>query len=1286
MKLPRLSTFLCSCHSLERRHYGVLRNYALHANPHAKTFQELMSYSRHFEPDPSAITQRFHFHRRDQAVTESIAEFVAELRRLSTHCRFSEERLDESIRDRFVCGLRSASIQRRLLTEKDLTLNKAVEVALAMEAADREAKTLKGTDAVVQRLQRLKSADRPLPPCYSCGRKGHGWKNCRFRDATCYRCGKVGHIAPVCRSDKKQSRRQRDDDERSLRQDLVAEEQPESGSRPESESSDSEFHLNPIFVLGSRSSKPIEVDLVINDKPVTMELDTGAAVTIMSQRQQRSLFPDALLQPSNIRLKSYTGERVEIVGEMSVKVSHKSEQQSLSLTVVAQDGPALLGRNWLSHVMLDWKTISAVYAKRSSELETLITTYADVFKDELGTIEFEDEYGVRQPMKVRLHIRPQAKPKFCRPRPLPFAIKGAIDQELDRLESSGIIQKVPCSEWAAPIVTVPKQDGRYRICGDYKVTINPAMDVEQYPLPTPQALYATLAGGKTFSKLDLQQAYLQLPLDDESRKYVTVNTHRGLYQYNRLPFGVASAPAVFQRTMDTILQGVPGVICYIDDILVTGSCEAEHLQRLEQVLQRLQKHGVRLRKSKCAFLQPSVEYLGHKVDAEGIHPTQNKLQAVLDAPAPKNVQQLRSFLGLLNYYGNFVANLATILHPLNKLLQKDCRWHWSSECARAFQAAKEGLTSSQVLLHYDPTLPIKVAADASAYGLGAVLSHVLPDNSERPIAFASRSLSQSEKNYAQIEKEALALIFAVKKFHQFLYGRKFTLLTDHKPLLAILGSKSGIPSLAAARLQRWAVILSAYSYQLVFKPTQSHGNADGLSRLPLPEIDSTSPVPSCFNICQIQALPVTSDAVQTATRRDPLLSKVLYYTKHGWPTRVSDAFKPFQSRRLELTVEGGCLLWGMRVIVPRSLQEPVLRELHRSHPGVSRMKSLARSFVWWPGLDKAVENMASSCSACQAVKQAPATAPLHPWIWPTKPWQRIHVDFAGPFMGKTYLIVVDAHSKWPEVHEMSMTTSSKTISVLRHLFAQYGLPEQLVSDNGPQFTSDDFAQFLRSNGVKHIRCSPYHPSSNGAAERLVRTFKQAMKASHLDGLTPHHRLENFLLAYRTTPHTTTGEAPCKLFLGRDLRTRLDLLLPGVQRKVTHKQAQQKLQHDQHAKMRELEPGERVMVRDKRPNASSTWIPGVIVQQHGPLTFLVDVGQGLLWRRHLDHLKQFPSDDDFGPSLTPASPPGGAIPSPSDTSTTITSTSQAAVQTETERRYPSRVRRSPDRYCDTYMYT
>ena len=285
-------------------------------------------------------------------------------------------------------------------------------------------------------------------------------------------------------------------------------------------------------------------------------------------------------------------------------------------------------------------------------LEYLLDKYGDLFVDELGTI---------KPFSAKLHVNPQDKPKFFKARTVPYALKGAIDDELDRLEREGILEKVTHSEWATPIVAVPKPDGSVRLCSDFKVTVNQSLSVDQYPLPKADDLFDALAGGKKFTKLDLSQAYLQLPLDPESKKYCTINTHRGLYQLTRLPFGIASAPALFQKVMDTILQGATGVMCYIDDILVTGATEEEHLRNLEEVFRRLQAHGIRMKRKKCFFMQETVEYLGHLIDATGKRPTPEKIAAIKRAPMPKNVQQLRSFLGLLNYYRKFLPNLATIL-------------------------------------------------------------------------------------------------------------------------------------------------------------------------------------------------------------------------------------------------------------------------------------------------------------------------------------------------------------------------------------------------------------------------------------------------------------------------------------------------------------------------------------------------------------------------------------------------------------------------------------------------
>ena len=628
-----------------------------------------------------------------------------------------------------------------------------------------------------------------------------------------------------------------------------------------------------------------------------------------------------------------------------------------------------------------------------------------------------------------------------------------------------------------------------------------------------------------------------------------------------------------------------------------------------------------MKREKCQFLRDSVEYLGHLIDADGLHTTDSKLKAINEAPSPTNSQELRAFLGLLNYYGRFIPNRATLSQPLNTLLCKDHHWRWTERCERAFQQLKKTLVSSSFLTHYNPNLPLKLAGDASAYGVGAVISHTMDDGTEQPIAFGSRTLSKSEQNYSQIEKEALSLIYGVRKFHSYLLGRKFTLVTDHKPLTYILGPKRGIPPLSAARLQRWALILAAYNYNIEYRPTGAHANADSLSRLPLKSERSrvTLDEPAVFNVSQLESLPVTAKQLQAATRTDPTLSKVLRCMREGWPKQSSKELHPYWSRRLELTVEGGCILWGIRAIVPQKLRERLLKELHRDHPGISCMKMVARSYIWWPGLDQAIEDLVKSCVSCQSVKHAPSVAPLQPWIWPNQPWKRVHLDFAGPFQGAMFLLAVDAHSKWPEVHIMKDTTTTKTIDVLRNIFSSYGIPEQLVTDNGPQFISDDFAMFVRMNGIKHIRCAPYHPATNGLVERFVQSLKAALKASLNSGLPLHRRVLNFLFTYRSTPHTTTGVSPSSLFLHRRIRTRLDLLHPNSESQVLAKQAQQKSQHDRRAQHREFFVGQTVMARNLRPGPD--WVPTVVVERLGPLTYLVKTSNKLLWKRHIDLLRE-----------------------------------------------------------------
>ena len=347
------------------------------------------------------------------------------------------------------------------------------------------------------------------------------------------------------------------------------------------------------------------------------------------------------------------------------------------------------------------------------------------------------------------------------------------------MEKAGIVTKVDWSSWATPVVPVVKPNGKVRLCGDFKVTVNPQLCVDQHPLPLIDDIFASLSGGTRFTTLDLTAAYTQMEVEDDSRPLLTLNTHMGLYRLNRSAYGVASAPALWQRAMDALLRDIPMVECTIDDIIISGHNDEEHLHHLEEVLTRLEKAGLRLNPQKCKFLANTVQYCGHTISKEGIHTMPSKVDAIQNAPAPETVSQVRSFVGLVTYYQRFIPDMATMLNPLTSLLQKDRQFQWTPECAAAFHQVKTVLASSKVLVHYDANLPIRVTCDASPYGLGAVLSHIYPNGEERPIAFASRKLTSAEQGYSQIDKEALGIVWAIKKFNHYLCARQFELWWDH---------------------------------------------------------------------------------------------------------------------------------------------------------------------------------------------------------------------------------------------------------------------------------------------------------------------------------------------------------------------------------------------------------------------------------------------------------------------------------------------------------------------------
>ena len=1243
--------------------YDLLKSLLHPNNPKEKTYAELKEcLEKHFDPKPSSIVQRFKFNTRIRNSDESVATYVANLRAIGEHCDFGDT-LELMIRDRLVCGINDTRIQRRLLQEPNLTYKCAFETAQAMEVAAKDFQDITQRSSTkptaVYRLNEKPTTTKKIE-CFRCG-GNHYANKCSFKESTCYVCEKKGHLARVCRSGTRQNKKETPATKRTSHMDRGKPQVPprryathtvEQLELPPEEHSDSHSYSSsqedyPLFTLPGKT-RPIVVAVQVQGVDLPMELDTGASLSLISETTYSKL--SNILNPltqSNITLTTYTGEQIFPLGSIDVLVKYQSQTMTLPLLVVPGDGPTLLGRNWLEKIKLNWSDIKLLNSDFST-LEQVLERHTAVFTTNIGKL---------KDITAKIQVSPEASPRFFKARPVPHTLKEKVIKELQHLQDLHVITPVRHSEWAAPIVPVVKSDGSIRLCGDYKVTVNQVLLPDTYPLPRVDDLFAALSGGKVFTKLDLSHAYLQVPLDDPSKKYTTINTPKGLFQYERLPFGISTAPSIFQRIMENLLSDLPHICVYLDDILISGTDHKDHLQNLHIALQRLETAGLTLKKEKCKFLVPSVEYLGHVIDENGLHPSESKVKAIKEAPIPTNITELRSFLGLLNYYHKFLPDLSTILAPLHQLLRKEAKWVWSTAQDKAFKQTKSLLHSSSLLVHYDEQKPLVLSCDASPYGLGAVLSHQMNDNTEKPIAFTSRTLTTPEKKYSQLEKEALAIIFAVRKFHDYLYGRHFTLYSDHKPLQYLLGQSRQIPTPASPRIQRWAITLSSYSYTIKHKPGTQLANADALSRLPLPDKPKFVPIPADIKILlnHLSDSIIKAPQIKTWTDQDPVLSRVRKLVQTGWsPSIKATELQPYSHCYTELSVIDGCLLRGSRVIIPPQGRQQVLSQLHDTHPGTSRMKSLARAYVWWPGVDKDIEQLVKQCEICQTHRPSPPQSVIHPWECPSAPWIRVHVDHAGPFLGKNFLLLVDAYSRWIEVHIVDSTSAESTIKTLRQIFSIHGLPQQLVSDNGPAFISQDFKQFMNKNGIRHSLTSPYHPRSNGLAERAVQTFKSSIKK--LDGPIDT-RLTRFLLQYRITPQSTTGLSPSELLMGRRLRTVYDLLHPDIQEKVETKQTKIPQPHQ---KIRTFSIGDKLYA--KNYSGSPTWIPVTVVKVTGPVSYHVETENGIVIRRHTDQLRlrytklpEFHSElqdfsneilddiDDFPVSKAPQFPPSQAAP-------------------------------------------
>lgn len=669
--------------------------------------------------------------------------------------------------------------------------------------------------------------------------------------------------------------------------------------------------------------------------------------------------------------------------------------------------------------------------------------------------------------------------------------------------------------------------------------------------------------------------------------------------------------------MEQLTADLEFCVSYLDDVIVSGRTNDEHLRNLQTFLERLEHHGLRCRLDKCKFAKPEIEYLGHIIDETGIRPSESRVKAIQDLPTPKDTKDLEAFIGKLNYYNQFIENFAQLAAPLNKLRANSEKFVWGKDQQRSFDIFKTKILKASRLVHFQNNLPITLATDASSHGIGAVISHIYPDGTEKPIAFASKTLNEAQKRYSQIEKEALSIIFGVKKFHQYLFGRQFELITDHQPLVTIFSPNKKLPHMTIQRLQRWAIILMGYTYTIRYRPTTQHGNADCLSRLPIgPDNDFDQSEESCHKLDEehssiVEDFPINAGVISRFSQQDSTIKKVIEYVQNGWPNRLpstENMLLPYFRRRLCLSVCTNILLFhseSLRVVIPEKLQQKVLTLLHQGHWGVTRMKQMARRHCWWPNIDEVISQAVAQCAACQLNA---SRSPREFTSWPSSEevWERIHIDFAGPFQKSMWLIVVDSKSKFPFVIRMSSTTSQATVQALRSIFALEGLPKTIVSDNGTQFTSGEFQQFCRNHSIRHMTSAPFNPESNGIAERMVRTFKTSFLKIMEDHKQGDDALATFLSTYRSAPDDS-GISPAERLHGRQHRTLLSAIFPESRN-------QGEMMKTENLRFSINQPVfVRQYLRDKK------WIPGVIKKTLGRRMYLVKTSNDT-WRRHQNQIR------------------------------------------------------------------
>lgn len=874
------------------------------------------------EPD---LIQRYKFYNRSQTQFESAENFVLEVKLQAEFCDFGEFK-EIAIRDKLVMGVYDEALQQKLLGEEKLTLATAERIIVNWELAGERAKMISnkvqangvgsvktrlghapfkprnsGVDRFDDRFQRSRGRDRnwngvrPMNKSSSDYRsrsrsvsRNRNYADRQRTEFVCYYCGKRGHVIKKCFK--------YINDQRKPSVKFADAKEPEENledmfdrikTNLEDSSEDESGELYCMMVNSNTSlNEPCLTNVLIEGKKVKMEVDCGSSVTLMGKQLYDRMF-DMPIGKFSKKLVVVNGENLAIKGKVRVEVVLNGLIKHLDLIILDSNNDflPLLGRDWLDDFFPQWrKAFSNTFHVNNVNMEPQKEAAIAEIRHKFSGVFQKDFSSPIVGFEADLELKNDS-PIFKRAYDVPYRLHDKVIEHLEMLEQQNVITPIKTSEWASPVVVVVKKDQQIRLVIDCKVSINKFIIPNSYPIPTAQDIFARLSGCKVFCSLDLEGAYTQLSLSEKSRKVVVINTIKGLFRYNRLPQGATSSAAIFQQVMEQVLQGLKYISVYLDDVLIAGKDFADCCRKLHLVLDRLAKANIKVNWSKCKFFVTKLPYLGHVITENGLLPCPEKISTIKNAAVPKNANELKSFLGLINYYGRFIPKLSSRLHCLYNLLKKDVKFIWDDKCEQAFQNSKQQLLEANILEFYDPNKPIIVVTDASGYGLGGVIAHV-EQGIEKPISFTSFSLNKAQRSYPILHLEALALVCSIKKFHKYLYGKSFIVYTDHKPLVAIFG-KPGRNTLYVTRLQRYILELSIYNFEIIYRPSGQMGNADFCSRFPLEQtVPKENDQAYVKNINFSQEFPVDFSLVAIETKQDSFLQKVMFYYQHGWPERV----------------------------------------------------------------------------------------------------------------------------------------------------------------------------------------------------------------------------------------------------------------------------------------------------------------------------------------------------------------------------------------------------------------